>query len=131
VLTRHEFGQILRLLLGVAIAVQLVDAQVRMSTEGQADGCRGSRNLLHGDHMCEITQLSTTVFLADRQPEDTEVSELAPEIVREKVLLVDRSRTRGNLIRRKSVDCVAQHVDIFAEREVQRRYIAHRNLPGF
>jgi hypothetical protein len=91
-----------------------------MSTEGQADGRRGSRNLLHGDHMREITQLSATVFLADRQPEDTEVSELAPKIVWKKVLLVNRSRTRGNLIRRKSVDRVAQHVDIFAEREVQR-----------
>src|SRR6266702_151197 len=98
--------------------MQLVDAQVRMSTEGQADGCRGARNLLHGDHVREITQLSTTVFLADRQPEDTEVPELAPEIVREQVLLVDRSSARGDLIRRKSVDRVAQHIDIFAEREV-------------
>src|SRR6478672_4561468 len=103
-----------------------------MSTEGQADGRRGSRNLLHGDHMREITQPSATVFIADRQPEDTEVSELAPEIVWKKVLLVNRSSTRGNLIRRKSVDRVAQHVDIFAEREVQRHQMAaHRNLPGF
>src|SRR6476661_1981107 len=99
-----------------------------MSPEGQADCRRGSRNLLHGDHMCEITQLSTAVFLADRQPEDTEASELTPEIVRKKVLPVDRSSTRGNLIRRKFVDRVAQHVDIFAEREIQRLQMAHRNL---
>src|SRR5229473_6953228 len=100
-----------------------------MSTEGQADCRRGARNLLHGDHMCEITQLRTTVFLADRQSEDTEVSEPAPEVVRKKVLLVDRSSARGDLIRRKSVDRVAQHVDIFAEREIQRRQIAHGTSP--
>ena len=46
-----------------------------MSTEGQADGRRSLRNLLHGDHMREITQLRATVFLANRQSEDTEVSE--------------------------------------------------------
>src|SRR6476659_971458 len=78
--------------------------------------------------MREITHLSTTVFLADRQTEDTEASELAPEIVREKVLFFDRRSPRSNLVRRKSVDRVAQHVDIFAEREVQRLQMAHRNL---
>src|SRR6516165_2514270 len=102
-----------------------------MRTVGQADSRRGARNLLHGDHMREIAQLSAAVFLADRQSEDAEVSELAPEIGWKKVLLVDRSSTRGNFIRRKFVDRIAQHVDIFAEREVQHRHMAHWKLPGF
>src|SRR6476620_273699 len=100
-----------------------------MSTVGQADSRRGARNLLHGDHMREIAQLSAAVFLADRQSEDAEVSELAPEIGWKKVLVVDRSSTRGNLIRRKFVDRIAPHFDISAERKAQRRHMAHRESP--
>ena len=129
VLAGYELGQILRLLLRAGIAVQLIDAQVRMSGEGQADGCRGPRNLLHGDHMCEIPQLSAAVFLADRQSENTDVSELVPEIVRKKILRIDRGSARGDLIHRKPADGIAQHLDILAEREIQRRYMSRRKPP--
>jgi len=75
--------------------------------------------------MREIAQLGAAVFLANRQSEDTEISELAPEIVGKKIRLIDRSRPRSDFIGRKLADGIAQHLDVFAEREVQGRQMSH------
>ena len=58
VLAAHQLRQVLRLLRRAAVAVQLVDAQVRVRAVRQADRRRGARDLLHRDHVREIAEVA-------------------------------------------------------------------------
>ena len=52
-------------------------------------------------------------------PEQAEVAELAPEVGREHVLVVDLGGARRDLVGGEGAHRVAQHVDRLAEIEVQ------------
>src|SRR3546814_7139882 len=55
-LARDQPRQIFRLLLWIAPAADLVDAQIRMGAIGQADSSRSTRYFLDRDHMVEIAE---------------------------------------------------------------------------
>ena len=93
-LAGDQLGQILALLLGVAVAVDLVDAEIRVRAVGQADRRRAARDLLHRDAMREIAQPCPAVFLGDRDAEHAEFAELRPQIARE-TCWCGRSRRRA------------------------------------
>src|SRR4029077_21292604 len=94
-LARDEPGQILALLLGRAVAVDLVHAQVGMRAVRQADGGRAARNLLHRNAMREIAEPCPAVLLIDGDPEHAQLAELRPEIARKLVLAANLTAGGG------------------------------------
>src|SRR5208282_3285360 len=120
-LARDQFRQIVLLLLGIAVAPDLVDAKVRMRSVGQADGARSARDLLHGDTMGEIAEPRAAPFLFDRDSKKAERPELRPKLARKAVRAVDFGGVRRNLILRKVDDRITQHADIAAEVEIKPR----------
>jgi len=69
--------------------------------------------------MLQIAHASAAVFFLDRDPEHAEIAELAPQVGRECIVLVDRGGTRRDLIGGESLDRGTQHVGGFAEVEVE------------
>ncbi|MNZ67304.1 hypothetical protein D3C78_855480 [compost metagenome] len=69
--------------------------------------------------MGQVAQAGTAVFFADGDAEQAHVAEFAPHVGGEQVVLVDLRRARCQLCRNEGLHLVAQHVDGFAEGEVQ------------
>jgi hypothetical protein len=57
-----------------------------------------------------------------RHAEQAHVAELAPQVGGEQVVAVDLGRARQDFLLRESPDGVAQHVDVFAEVEVESEH---------
>lgn len=57
-----QAGQVLRLLLLVAVYDQLVDAQVRVCAIAQGYGSGSARQLLHGDAMIEVGAFAAAIL---------------------------------------------------------------------
>ncbi|MDT4822676.1 hypothetical protein FQZ97_558830 [compost metagenome] len=122
-----QLGQVPGLLGRRAVAVDLVHAQVGVGAVGQADRRAGAGDFLHHDHVGEIAQVGAAVFLVGRHAQHAEFAELAPEIHRELVAAVDFCGARRDLGLREIAHRVAQHVQIFAQVEVQAGKV-HRCL---
>ena len=97
-LARDELGQIFALLRLAAVAMDLVDAEIRMRAVGQADRGRAARNLLHGDAMRQIAEPRTAVFLLDGDAGQAELAQPRPQVARKLVLAVDRIGARRDLV---------------------------------
>ena len=69
--------------------------------------------------MFQIAHAGAAVFLLDRDAEQAELAELAPEVHREGVVAVDRGGARRDLVGGERLDRAAQHVGGLAEVEVQ------------
>src|SRR5271155_5613189 len=118
-LTRDQLRQIAAFLLVVAIAADLIDAQVRMRAVGEPDRGRGARNLLHGDAMSEVAEPCTAQFFLDRDTEKPKRPELWPQFARKAVIAVDLTGERRNLVLGEGPRGVAQHLDLVAEAEIE------------
>ena len=121
-LAGQELGQEALLLVVVAVAPDLVDAEVGVRPVAQADGRRRSRQFLDRDHMLEITQPRAAIFLLDRDAVQAKLAHLRPELAREAVGLVDLGRDRCHLVGGKALNLLAQRVGGLAQAEIERRH---------
>lgn len=127
VLAGNQLGQVLGFLRGGAVAVDLVHAQIGVRAVGQADRGAGAGDFLHRHHVGQVAHVGAAVFLADGHAQHAQVPELAPQIHRELVAAVDFGGARGDLGGRESAHRIAQHIQVFAQVEVQSGKI-HRCL---
>ena len=61
----------------------------------------------------------------DGNAEKSKVAHLAPQPIRELVRSIDIGGARRDLVRSELLDRCAQHVDVFAERKIERGEIQH------
>src|SRR5262249_25100801 len=101
----------------------LVDTEIGMGAVRQADRRRTARDFLHGHAMGKVPEAGTAVFFLDRDAVQPERTHLWPEIARESVRFVDLVGARSDLVLGERAGGLAQHVDVFAESEVE-------TLPG-
>src|ERR1700748_2136003 len=97
-LAGNQLWQIFALLLFIAVAADLVDAEVGMRAVGQADGGGGARNLLQRDAVLEIAQPRAAEFLLHRDAVQAQRADLGPEVARKLVALVDLGGARRDLV---------------------------------
>src|SRR5471030_88658 len=126
ILAGQQAGQVFLLLRCVAVAVDLVHAQVGVGAVGQADRRPCAADFLHRDDVREIAHAGAAVFFADGDAEQADGAELAPQVGGELVCAVDLGGAWRNLARGKIAHRVAQHVDVYAEVEWQGRNVEHR-----
>ena len=126
-LAADQLGQVFLLLRLAAVALELVDAEVRVRAIGQADRSRSATDFFHRDHVRQIAHIGPAIFLGDGNAEHPELAHLAPQVHRELVARVDLGRARRDLLLRKMLHCIAQCVDLFAKLKIQARQI-HRSL---
>src|SRR3546814_1758421 len=97
-LARDQPGQIFALLLVIAPAADLVDAEVRVRPVGEADRTRRARYLLDRDHMLKIAEPQPAPFFLDGDAVKSELSHLRPQFVaREPVFGVGLGGERRDL----------------------------------
>src|SRR5439155_23761579 len=89
VLAGNQLRQVFALLGVIAVAPDLVDAQVGVRAIGQANRRGTARDLLHRDAMLEITEARAAILLFNRDAVQSERTEPGPEITREKIGLVE------------------------------------------
>ena len=125
VFAADEFGQVLAALLGRAVALDLVDAQIAVRAVRQTHAGAGARNFFHGDHVRQIAHVGAAVFLAHGDAEHAQAAHFLPQVHGELVVLVDLSGARCDLGLCKFAHRVAQGVDVFAKLKVQAGQIVH------
>lgn len=74
-------GQVLLLLGVITVAVDLVDAQVRVGTVAQGHRARGTGELLHGNGVIQVSKTETTVLGGDSDTEKTHITKLLPHVL--------------------------------------------------
>ncbi|MNN33131.1 hypothetical protein D3C81_1468720 [compost metagenome] len=119
VFAADQLGQVLELLLMGAVAVDLVDAQVGVGAVGQRDRGRGAADFFHGHHVGQVAETRAAVLLGHGHPQQAHLAELLPHVGGEQVVVVDGGGARRQLAGHEGADLVAQHVDGFAESEVE------------
>ncbi|MNE19121.1 hypothetical protein D3C80_1121900 [compost metagenome] len=130
VLAADQLGQVLGFLFVVAVAVDLVDAEVGVGAIGQGHRGRAAADFFHGDHVSQVTQASAAVLFRHGNAQQAHVAEFAPQVGGEQVVDVDLSGARGDLLGDEGLNLIAQHVDGFTEGKVQG-WIAHGSPFGF
>ncbi len=123
-----QFGQVLELLCVVTVAVDLIHTEIGVSAVGQRHRCRATADFFHGHHMRQVTQAGAAVLFRHSDAEQAHVTEFAPQVGGEQVVAVDLRRARCDLFGHEGLHLVAQHVDGFAEGEVQGR-VTHGQAP--
>ena len=93
-LAGNQFWQIFALLRLVAVAADLVDAEVGMRAVGEPDRRRRPRHLLHRQAMLEIAEARAAIFLLDRDAVQAERADFRPEVAGEDCCC-GRSRRRA------------------------------------
>ncbi len=119
VFAADQLGQVAGLLLGVAVAVDLVDAQVGVGAVGKGDRGRAAADLFHRHHVGQVAKAGAAVLLGDGHAEQTHLAEFLPHVGREQVVLVDGLGARRQLGGDERLDLLAQHVDGFTEGEIE------------
>ena len=119
-LAGNELRQIARLLAGVAVAHDLVDAEVRMRAIRKPDRAARARHFLHRHAMLEVAEPKPAVFLRRRDPVQAERAHFRPEVERKEVLAVDRRGARRDLLLGESAGAVSDHRGALAEVEIER-----------
>ena len=118
-LAGNELRQIARLLVVVAVAHDLVDAQVGMRAIREPDRARRARHLLHRHAVLEVAQAEPAIFLRRGDPVQAERAHLGPEIAGKAVVAVDRRGARRDLLLGEGSGALADHLGAFAEVEVE------------
>src|ERR1700704_1620208 len=95
---RNQFWKILPLLRFVAVAADLVDAEIRMRAVGEPDRCRRPGNLLDRDAVLEIAQPRAAILLLDGDAVQAERADFRPQVARKLIALVDVGGARRDLI---------------------------------
>src|SRR6266702_4315617 len=118
-LAGDQLRQIFPLLQLVAVAADLVDAEVGMRAVGQADRGRRPRNLLDRDAMLEIAEAGSAIFLFHRDAMQAERSNFGPEVARELVAAVDLGGARRDLVLREGMHRLANRIRGFTQVEIE------------
>ncbi len=125
-LARDQRGEILGLLLGIAPAADLVDAQVRMRAVAEAERGRGPADFLDRDDVFEIAETQPAIGFTHGQAVQAELAHLAPQfLAREIVLAVDLLGLGGDLFVGEAGHGVADHFRAFAKLEIEIGGRAH------
>ena len=119
-LAGDQLGQIAPLLRLIAVAHDLVDAEIGMRAVGEADRGRGARDFFHRDAMLEIAEAEAAVFLRRGDPVQAERAHLGPEVAWKEVVAVDRRGARRDFSLGEFSRRFADHVGAFAEVEIER-----------
>ncbi len=122
-LAGDQFRQVFAFLGIVAVAADLIDAQVGVGAIGQSDRGRTAADFLHGDAVFEVTEAGATIVLLDGDTVQAEGAHLGPEVAREFVGAVDLGRDRRDLVGSEGADRIAQLVRSLAEAEIQGRVV--------
>ena len=130
-LAGDQLRQIAVLLLIIAPAVDLVDAEVGVRAIRQTDRGRRAGDFLHRDAMGQIAHIGAAELLLDRDAVETQFAHGRPQVDRELVLGIDFRRARCYLLLSEGAHAVAQHVDIVAKAEVQIRVRCYRHFRTF
>src|SRR5450756_2939827 len=120
-LAGDELGQIFAALLFVAVAADLVDAEIGMRAVGQSDRSAGARNLLHRHAMLEIAEAGAAILLLYGNAVQAERAHLRPQVARKCIAAIDLRGARRDAVLSKAADRFAQHVDIGPEAEIEAR----------
>ena len=118
-LAGNELGQIAGFLFGAAVAVNLIHAQVGVGAIGQADGGGGPREFLHDDDMGEVAHVDAAVLLVDSHADQSQITELGPQIGGKPIVAIDLGGPRSDFLLGEGAHRIAQHVDGFAQIEIQ------------
>ena len=118
-LAGDQLGQIAGLLVGVAVAAYLIDAEIGMGAVAQAHRGRAAADFLHGDDMLEIAQAGAAVGLGHGDAEQAQIAELAPQITGEFIVGVNRRGARRDLVGGEAAHGIADHVGGLAEAEIE------------
>jgi hypothetical protein len=113
-LAGDQLRQVFRLLFRRAVALDLVDAQVRVRAVGQAHRGRGARDFFHRHDVRQVAHARAAVFLVHRDAEDAELAHLLPQVHRELVGAVDLRGARRDLGLRELLHRFAQRGDVLA-----------------
>src|SRR5262245_9053700 len=108
-LAGDQLAEIAALLLVVAVAADLVDAEVGMRAVGEPDRGGGARNLLHGDAVLEVAEARPAPFLLHRDAVHAELAELGPQVAREGVAAVDLAGARRDAVVGAAAHAGARH----------------------
>ena len=131
-LATDQLGQVLGFLRGVAVAADLVHAQVAVRAVGQAHRGAGARDFLHRHHVREVAHVGAAILLGHGHSEHAQRTELAPYVHRKLVTVIDLGGTRRDFRLCKITHRIAQRVNLVTELKVQtgqaRR--AHGGTPG-
>src|SRR5690606_4435264 len=92
-LARAELGQVSRLLVRRGIAVDLVDAEVRMGAVAERGRGGSAGNLLDRDDMGEIAEPGAAKIGIGGHAEEAECAEFRPQVAREFIAAVYLVRT--------------------------------------
>src|ERR1700684_3532503 len=96
-LAGNQLGQVAAFLLVIAVAAELIDAEIGMGAIGKADRSGSARNLLDRDAMFQIAQRQAAIFLRRREAVEAERPHFGPEVPREKIVAIDRGGARRDL----------------------------------
>src|SRR5664279_3808824 len=95
---RNQFRQIFPLLRLIAVAADLVDAEIGMRTIGQADRRRGARDFLDRDAMLEIAEAGAAILFLDGNAVQAERADFRPQVARKRIAPVDFGSPRRDLM---------------------------------
>jgi hypothetical protein len=125
VLAGDQLGQIAPLLLGAAVAADLVDAEVGMGAVGEPDRGGGARDFLHRHAVLEVAEPGAAPLLLDGNAVNAELAKLRPEVAWEGIAAVDLVGPRRDLVGGEVAHAVAQHVGGLAQPEIEAADIVH------
>src|ERR1700692_3823087 len=95
---RNQFRKIFPLLRLIAVAADLVDAEIRMRAVGETDRRRRPGNFLDRDAVLEVAQPRAAIFLLDGDAVEAERADFRPKVARKLVALVDVGGARRDLV---------------------------------
>ena len=127
VLAADQLRQVFPLLRLAAVAVDLIDAQVRVRAVAQADCGAGAADFFHRHHVSQVAQPGAAVRLADGKAHHAELAELAPQVGRELVVAVDVGGAWCDLVLREVAHGIAQQGDVVAQIDLEGG-LEHRRL---
>ncbi len=131
-LAGYQPGQILGLLLFVAPAADLVDAQIRMCAIAESERGARTADFLNRDHMFEIAETQPTIVFVDSDAMQAELAHRLPQLcLREIVFAVDLLCQRSDLLVGEPTDAVADHLRALAELEIEFGGCAHSAVVAF
>ncbi len=116
---RNQPRQIFAFLFFGGEAKQLVDDEIGVNAITQSHRCGGATDFFNGDDLFDKAHAGAAIIFRDGDAEQTELAQLRPEVSREIVLAVDGLRSGRDMVRRKSVHGLAQHVCGLAKRKIQ------------
>jgi hypothetical protein len=112
-------------LLGGAVALDLVHAQVAVRAIAQAHAGRRAADFFHGNHVRQVAHVGAAVFLAHGDAQHAQGAHLLPQVHRELVVAVDLGRAGRDLGLGKLAHRIAQRVDVFTELEIESGQVVH------